>query len=50
MALHLLYELQLPEHRFLLVVFQLLKNAVKTLFVRDREYILSISERFSVFV
>ena len=37
MTLRLLWELQLPEHRFLLVVFQLLKNAVKTLFVRDGE-------------
>ena len=30
MALHLLRELQLPERRYLFVVFRLLKNAVKT--------------------
>ena len=30
MALGLLCELQLPDRHFILVIFQLLKNAVKT--------------------
>ena len=45
MALRLLCELQLPESRLIFVVFQLLKNAVKTALA------LTVSEinRFLVF-